>query len=321
MAAGTEASQSDKRRTARHERRALWRLGAWGSAAALALCAVALASQSEIGSKRLQFAFSTFGESDPATRVAAAERRARQAQAETLRLASEVRKLRADRERLNTRLASLERDVDMTGSILRQTAEKHAAPAADPPPQPLAPIIAPLSVPPLKTALASWPVMAAPPPQPIAPAAKPAEVPPPKPAAAAPAKAAEAAPHKAALESAPKSRPTVAVPMPPVRVAALPARHPAPAPVQPAFAVDLGGASSTAMLRSRWSQVKANFGPYLGNLMPVFVRDRRHGHPPYRLLVGPVPTFAMATRLCEELGNGPAGCRPTQFTGDRVAQP
>lgn len=67
--------------------------------------------------------------------------------------------------------------------------------------------------------------------------------------------------------------------------------------------------------------MKANFGPRLSNLFPMVDRDHRLGHPPYRLLVGPPPTFAITTRFCEELGTVPAGCRPTQFAGDRVAQP
>jgi len=191
--------------------------------------------------------------------VAATEDRARQAQAEIQRLAGEVHKLRADRERLNTRIGSLERVIDITGSILRRTVEKQAA-AAQAPPQPSPPIIAALSMPPLQSALAPWPAVASAPPEPSVPATKPAEATAPKPVEAAapksdvaPAKIAEAAQEKPTIDTAPKHRATAEVRMPPQRVAALPVRRATPAPVKPAFAIDLGGALTTETLRSHYA--------------------------------------------------------------------
>ncbi len=148
----------------RHQRRALWRLTGWGAAAALGLCAVALASQSETGSKRLVVAFREISEPSPTVVVAAAERRATEAQAENRRLAAKLRELIADRDRLNARLASLESDIDMTGSIERRPrrprSPRYAMPAprgaslplapvfiVTPAPRPLAANIEPLAMP------------------------------------------------------------------------------------------------------------------------------------------------------------------------------
>ena len=114
--------------------RPLWRLFGWGSAACVALAAVALTSQTEAGSKRLQLALSYA--SEPVHVVALIPPRAAgtAAEAETMRLAAQLRDLAADRERLKARIAMLERNIeDMTGSIKRQSEQLAAARAAAPP--------------------------------------------------------------------------------------------------------------------------------------------------------------------------------------------
>ena len=83
--------------------RPLWRLFGWGSAATIALAAVALTSQTEAGSKRLQLALAFA--SEPGRAVAQIPPRAVETEAETKRLAAQVRDLAADRERLTARIA------------------------------------------------------------------------------------------------------------------------------------------------------------------------------------------------------------------------
>ena len=119
--------------------RPLWRLFGWGSAATIALAAVALTSQTEAGSKRLQLALAYA--SEPGRAIAQIPPRAAEAEAETKRLAAQVRELAANRERLTARIALLERNLeDMTGSIKKQSEQLAAARAANtPPPVPSAP--------------------------------------------------------------------------------------------------------------------------------------------------------------------------------------
>ena len=106
-------------RKRRRDMRALWRLSAWGCAAAVALAALAITTQTEGGSERL--ALAPIGPPVLAADMADLKRRALEKDAETKRLETQVQTLAADRDRLATRLASLERNLDdMTGSIKRQ---------------------------------------------------------------------------------------------------------------------------------------------------------------------------------------------------------
>ncbi len=180
----------------RFDLRALWRLTAWGGAAALALAAVAFASQTENGSQRL----AALASADLPVRPVATVKIPGQQDAEVARLQTQVRTLAADRDRLAERVAGLEHNIeDITGSIKRQ--------AAQPPP----------STP--RPAAVSAPPMISPP---TTAEAKHLETPAQQTAeAAAPA---AAAPETAAEKMA--EPPQEAVPLPPVRVAALPQCQP-----------------------------------------------------------------------------------------------
>ena len=118
----------------RHLRaRPLARLLGWGSAATVALTAVALTSQSEDGRQRLQMAIAYV--SAPARAVAQLPPASLQAEANTRHLAAQLSELAADRERLTARIAVLERSLeDMTGSIKQQNERLPAAQAASSPP-------------------------------------------------------------------------------------------------------------------------------------------------------------------------------------------
>ena len=308
--------------------RPLWQLFGWGSAACIALAAVALTSQTEAGSKRLQLALS-YG-SEPVHVVAVIPPRASgaTAEAETMRLAAQLRDLATDREQLKARIAMLERNLeDMTDSIKLQSEQLAAARAAAvntpqlelsapattpaflapatppasalpvvmPPAMPLGsvlPTLAPLAMPALKVTAASWP------------ATKPE---PEKPAAQANAADSENEPAQ----------------LPPVRVTTAPANEPAAEPPEPAkdeFGIDLGGASSLEILRIHWATLKANYGPLLVGLHPVATQHPRHpSGVTYRLVAGPLPDAAEAARLCARFPVLRTGCHPAKFIGAQLA--
>lgn len=296
----------------------------WGLSAAAALAAVAVLSQTQTGSERLVLAISgalnpvVAATPDPA-QVAAVPRDA-ESEAETQRLAAQLRELTLDRDRLAARLASLERQLDdVTGSIDRQRAV--AAPPAETPasvpearaPEPESAAAEPLASTPFEVAPDLSPKIAAiappvgQPPHTIDPLAMPAaqEIPL---SWSEPAKQAEAAPTR------------VVVPMPPVRVAAVAAGRRAPPPPRPEFGVDIGGSLSTHSLAGRWAEVKASYGPLLNGMHPAILRDRQFGHAPFRLLIGPLPNVIAAARLCAQLSVGGFDCRPVQFDDRQLAR-
>lgn len=144
---------------------ALWRLGFWGSSAAVALAAAAIVLQSDIGAQRLQVAIASARDLASPAPPAAAELTPRNldAESETRQLAEAVRVLTSDRDRLLTRVAGLERNLDdITGSIKAAPAPA-SAPALPSPPAPSMAAIAPLlpNFPPAisgEGATAAWPI-------------------------------------------------------------------------------------------------------------------------------------------------------------------
>jgi hypothetical protein len=300
--------------------RALWRLGGWGAGAAVALLLVAFVSTSDRGNQRLGLAFAPAElPVRPVTTVTVAPS---QNDAEIRRLSAQLHALAVDRDRASARIASLERQLsDLTGSINRlaespplrsstpatpaPTSAASAphpapktpmtvAPAAEAPPKPrapahvastiVAPIISPLAMPGMGP-VAAWPE-------------------PPKQADATEQETVATAEEPAADQ----------VPMPPERVATA-----APAtmePAQPGFGIALAGASSLEVARMQWMAIKANFGSMLAALEPRTVTERRGGATHYRLVAGPLPTYAAASRLCARIVAAYAICQPIKFSGD-----
>jgi hypothetical protein len=122
----------------RRDMRALWRLSAWGCAAAVSLAALAITTQTEGGSERLAYALAPGAPRNLAVEMAELKRRAVEKDAETKRLEAQVVTLALDRERLTSRLASIERNLDdVTGSIKKQAAVAQALAAA---PVPMPPV-------------------------------------------------------------------------------------------------------------------------------------------------------------------------------------
>jgi hypothetical protein len=277
----------------------LWRLFGWGSAATIALAAVALISQTEAGSKRLQLAFAFA--SEPGQAVAQIPPRAAEAVGESKRLAAQLRELAADRERLTARIAMLERNLeDMTGSIKQQSEQLDAARAAKTPapsapattPAVVAvapPALTPLAMPAVSKTAASWSTTT---PEATEPATPPQAV-------------------EVTAEPAPS----------PVHVAAASALEPVAAPPsKPDYGIDLGGAGSLEALRIHWAALKANYGPLLVGLHPLAAQQPKHpAGVTYRLVAGPLPNATEAVQLCARFPITRTGCRPAKFAGAQLA--
>lgn len=365
----------------RYDMRALWTLCGWGSAAALALLAVALTTLTDRGSNRLRLAATTplvmpehavaeievparpTPKSDPLPRQIVAKQDQTQVStmaikpeippdmaAETERLASLVRELVADRDRLKNRLASLEdRLADVTGSIARQatvTAPPDDRPAESTPagpgsgvgePPPIPVLTPPVGMPPLGSDVVFAPEIPPsitegeqrpdakpwPQPTPMSDGAEPDMVRPESSASpdAAPAvepQAGTSLPGQAVEfrddQAEPDGDPAVLVevPIPRTRVAAISSKSD--------HAVDLGGAFSREALTARWTEVKGKFGSQLHGLRPLIGLENRFGYAPYRLVIGPLADEAAARKLCTRL-SAKINCRPTRFSGDRLARP
>lgn len=162
----------------------LWRQAIWGSAAAAALLFAILAGRSDVGAQRAASLLSSWNLASPpalrpgqvgAQAANQAAPRPLDAEAGTRLLAQTVRGLAEDRDRMMTRLATLEHNLDdMTGSISQQieAAKVASAPASSPWPSDEAPLpltpatlaamIAPVAPPPAGLAMPLPPDAAAP---------------------------------------------------------------------------------------------------------------------------------------------------------------
>jgi hypothetical protein len=279
-----EPDLRDPRKRRRELSALLWLCG-WGGAAAIALTALAITSQTKSAGERLR---SIFAVTEPAA-IAQIRPRLAELESQTQRLSAQINALNAERDRLIGRMALLESTIDdMTGSIKRQAAETAALAA--------------------KAAK-----MAVPAPTPAAPAAMPAAASTP---IVVPAGTAAAAPQPNAPVPA-----TEAVPLPPTRVAAAPTNEAQAAPSgKNEFGIDLGGAITIDGVRQRWTTIKANFGPLLGGMHPLAAREQRSGKAAYRLVVGPLPNGAAAAGLCTHFTAARTPCKSVKFDGEELAQ-
>jgi len=125
------------------DRRALWRIGSWGAGATGAVILAVMANQSSLGLKRDQVAAA-----DLTRQAQQIQSVARETQNEARRLAAAIDTLNGDRDRLYSRVTSLELGLESaTGAIARQgsaqapqatTTEPHTAES------PPAPAVAPV---------------------------------------------------------------------------------------------------------------------------------------------------------------------------------
>jgi hypothetical protein len=185
------------------DRRAMFRLGTWGVASVGAVIVAVLANQTGMKLRHDEVAAL-----DLARQSQQIQSVAKESQNETRRLVSAIDTLNGDRDRMYSRLTTLEQGLDsVTGAIAKQNAAAVAAPAAPtvtpPAPAPAAQITAPEPAPavaPVTTTATATPVAEKPATEkPRAEAKKPA---PPAPVTAAAATSAPAPPNPPAATSA-----------------------------------------------------------------------------------------------------------------------
>jgi hypothetical protein len=299
------------------DRRMLWRLGSWGVGAVAAVIVAVLASQSQSQLRREQVASSEL----MARQSQQIQFVARETQTEAKRLSLAIDTLNSDRDRLYSRVTSVEQGLEsVTGSIKRQT--QAAAPitvepapqtAAQLPPAPAPPLIGPVAstAPPLEVVPAK-PVAAAPAPMPAPLMASKSMMAPPDAAATklsepAPAETAPAAPEQiasvqtAAPEPAVSEAPAVAVP-------------------RTEFGIDLGGANSVDGLRALWRGIPKSNKALAGLRPIIMVKERSTGlGMQLRLVVGPLSDAAAAAKICAVMTESNRSCETSVFDGQRLA--
>lgn len=292
----------------RFDAAALVRLTSWGTAAAVSITIAMLATISSGGSQRMGVAIAALtGDGEP-RQVTAAQLVAQPAdvESERRRLNEAIRLLAADRDRLLTRVVSIERNLDdITGSISRQAAGSQPLPAI-PSLQPAPSAAAP------EASAAPVPQPPAPPPSSAAPGwISPGPAPWPSPSAAM-----EIAPLPPTPREPPATR-VAAVPPPTAAPAATPD---APATITgTGFGVDIGGGSDLEEVTALWNAAKTQHPRLLAGLRPIYsVRPDRMGNSEMRLIIGPLPNAGAAARLCATLGAADVMCSTRPFEGQRL---
>ena len=278
------------------DRRVLWRLGSWG-AGAVAILVVAILAARSPNLQRNQTAAA-----DLARQSQQIQWIAKESQNEARRLAAAVDTLNTDRDRLYSRLTTLEQNLDsVTGSISRQA----TAPAPPLMPSPVSSTGPSADQPEASKA------------EQAAPAAAPT-------ASAPSATAASLKPEPPADQSGP------ALPAPPAAAttptadvaAAAPSAALAEKPVQPAaFGVDLGGANSVDGLRALWRGALKSNKQVLEPLRPlIVVKERSNGlGMQLRLVAGPIGDAAEVAKICAKLTLGERTCETSIYDGQRLA--
>jgi hypothetical protein len=279
-----EPGSRNPRRRVRELSSLLWLCG-WGCVTAIALAALAIASQTEIASERLHQIFAT----NESSAIARMPSRMTQLESETQILAAQIRTLSTERDRLAGRIALLESTIDdMTGTIKKQAAATAAALAASAPQPPSRSASAPPAPP--QSAETNAGVTATP--------------------------VTTIAITRPANADTPPPQPT---PLPPTRFASTTTNDPAAQPAnQNEFGLELGAGTTMEAVRQRWTAVKANFGPLLSGMHPLAARDQRPGATGYRLVVGPLPNSAAASGLCAHFSAARTTCRAVKFDGDPI---
>ena len=339
------------------DRRTLWRLGSWGSAAVGTLIVAALVNQSSIKGQREQVA-----SADLARQSQQIQSVAKESQNETRRLASAIDTLNGDRDRLYARVTVLEQGLDsVTGAIARQPPAAVAPPTVTipsaPTEQPSAakePVPAPLPTPVVSAVTSTVAKKAEKPPAETAAEQGPATVSSvakgaASPPAAAPAtslmasKSIMAPPDAAATKLIEPEKPKLiepekpanalaAVPKPDVVASAPPADSaasdssqallPKVAIQRTEFGVDVGGANSVAGLRALWrGLLKSKSNAALTTLSPIIViREGSNGlGMQLRLVAGPLNDAAAAAKICAGLTESERSCQTTVYEGQRLA--
>lgn len=266
--------------------RALFRLGAWGGSAALALGLAVFATRSDIGTQRMASAYQGTQTVARANTDSVAAARTID---ETRRLTEGMRTLAADRDRLLARVTVIERNLeDVTGSIGRAAEPKRDAnPASSPLPSENS--ISTLTGPTALTTAASITTI------PATPQRRTAGLP---------------------------VRPLAPVPAP---SASPPSLAPADVETTQSiattseFGVDIGGGANFEALRDLWTAARTTHSSALNALRPVIsVREGDKGIE-LRLIAGPLANAGSAAKICATLAAGGWSCKPALFDGQKLS--
>lgn len=85
------------------------------------------------------------------------------------------------------------------------------------------------------------------------------------------------------------------------------------------YGIDLGGAESVTVAKAQWAAIKANFGPMLGGMRPLVVRNHRLlSAGDYRLVAGRTRSLKTAQRICKRLALQQVTCQPIEFADGRM---
>jgi len=284
----------------------------WAGLAAVAMGSAALAAQTHTGAQRLASLLGRPAQSTTAPgSMPVPAARTPEGDLESRRITESLRLLAADRDRLLARVDTLERNLDLTGSLPRESAALAPAATLSAGSSPMVgePAAGP-SLPP------NWSLI----PTTLPPAAGvPAGGPPPAitggiatttAAATAPSGIQPAAGAPAAQASSRGTGGLVANEQGAESVA-----------TRTEFAVDVGGDWTFDGLRAQWASLRSTHGGLFEGLRPVVaVREgTKPGALELRLVVGPLTNAAVAARLCATLVASGLPCQTTVFDGQRLA--
>lgn len=293
------------------DRHTLWRLGLWGVAAVGALTLGILSGQLPVTAQRTQVAANEL-----AGRARQVEASIHDNQLEARRLSAAIDTLNSDRDRLFSRLSSIEQNLDVVTGSIRKADDK---PVATPWPDPTTARI--IDAAPFAIA--------------VPPSAPQQTAPPQVLAAVAPAEpVSEASATPAGPEIAPPAEASPPPSSPPPVIQAMPTLEPQAAPVEPEntpanetpvalaeFGIDLGAANSINGLRALWRSLVKSHKAQLDGLRPLIsVQERRNGLGlQLRLIAGPIKDAAAVARLCVVLDNARRDCKMANFDGQRLS--
>ena len=332
------------------DRRTLWRIASWGLGATCAVVLAIMANQSSSGMRRDQVAAA-----DLTRQAQQIQTIAKDTHNEARRLAAAIETLNMDRDRLYSRVTSLEQGLDsVTGAIAKQGPSPPAARAEPPPSPPVAPVTTAPAAPDKTTAAEPAPVAsreaakeAAKTDLPKAESGKPeparsesvkADMIKPEPAKPSPTTPLMAAPSMMAPPDPaagrlvePGKTPGAVVGSPLPDVVALTsssgdadaddASAPKVSLQRTEFGVDLGGANSVNGLRALWrGLLKSRSNAPLQPLRPIIViREATNGlGMQLRLVAGPLHDAGAAARICAVLAENNRPCETTVFDGQRL---
>ncbi len=279
--------------------RALWRLVAWGVGSLGALVVAILAAQSSVAIRQEAATTATLLQ-----QLQQMQWISKESENETLRLAAEIETLNYDRDRLYSRMTTLEHELDLaTNATARQSSSAAIWPSASiPPAMAILPIARVEDIPGAPT---QQQALALPRVAPVVTAASSNILPPlPKPK-----------PVGAKAEPEPVTVGSILPPSPDgsdQETASITPVH------KTEFGIDLGGANSVEGLRVLWRNLVKSHTSQLEVLRPLIVVKEQKGLR-LRLVAGPLNDAATAAKICASLIENNRTCETSAFDGQHLA--